>query len=219
MMGKRVIDRATWTRRDHFEFFKDFEHPHFDITAPLDVTRTVEYAQVNDQSFFKLVLFLSMKVVHSIPEFRTRIEGGEVVEFERVDVAPTYMPKNRPGLYSNMVVAYDPDYARFVAHADAAMAEQDRQPTMIGSGDRIDVIYASCIPWVSFTSLTNPVYSVRSDSVPRIAWGKYTEEQGVLKMPYTIQLHHGLADAYHAGVFYSRLQESLSEVGRVISYQ
>ncbi|HBA83528.1 MAG TPA: hypothetical protein DCZ95_05470 [Verrucomicrobia bacterium] len=211
MTQKRVIDRSTWARREHFAFFEGFEHPHFDITGPLNVTRAVAYARSSGDSFFKLILFLSMKAVHAVPEFRCRVEGADVVEYETVDVAPTYMPKNRPGLYSNMVVAYNADYRRFAAHAADAMNEQDRRPTMQGSGDRLDVVYATCIPWISFTSLTNPVYAVRTDSVPRLAWGKYTDEQGVLKMPYTVQLHHGLADAYHAGVFFSRLQDYLND--------
>ncbi len=208
---KRIIQQATWERREHFEFFKSFEHPHFDVTAPLEVTAAVAHARQARESFFKLVLFLGMKAIHAVPEFRVRMEGDDVVEFDRLAVAPTYMPKSRPGLYGNMLVEYDEEFSVFSARLAAAMEAQERQPSMQGAGNRLDVVYASCIPWLAYTSLTNPVCCVRADSVPRFSWGKYTEENGRLIMPCTIQLHHGLADAFHAAQFYERLQQFLHE--------
>ena len=206
MNNKRIVDQASWPRREHFEFFRTFEHPHFDLTAPLDVTNILAFARNERLSFFKLVLFLSMKTVHAIPEFRWRIEGDHVVEFDRIDASPTYMPKSRHGLYCNMLAPYDDSFQRFSETLSAAMDEQERRPSMEGAGSRLDVVYVSCIPWISFTAMTNPICSVRGDSVPRLAWGKFADENGVMKMPYTVQLHHGLADAYHACLFFSLLQ-------------
>lgn len=206
----RTIDLSEWARRDHYDFFKDYEHPHFDLTMLVEVTQSVIHCRQTRMSFFKLTLHMIMKAANAIPEFRIRMRNGEVVEYEAVDAAPTYVPKNRPGLYANMLVEYDPVFRMFSSRYDAVLAEEEKHPSMTGAGDRPDVIYLSCIPWIAFTSLTNPIRNVKTDSVPRISWGKYTMQEGALKMPVTVQLHHSLADAYHVAQFLERFQESLN---------
>ena len=37
MVG-RTIDLETWRRREHFLLFRDYEKPHFSITAAVDVS-------------------------------------------------------------------------------------------------------------------------------------------------------------------------------------
>ncbi|WP_428866904.1 CatA-like O-acetyltransferase [Clostridium sediminicola] len=51
--------------------------------------------------------------------------------------------------------------------------------------------------WVSFTSITHPIQMNPVHSVPRIAWGKYFEENGKIKLPLSVQVHHSLVDGIH----------------------
>jgi chloramphenicol O-acetyltransferase type A len=37
-----------------------------------------------------------------------------------------------------------------------------------------------------------------------------TEENGKRKMPVSMHVHHGLADGYHAGLFYNKFQELMN---------
>jgi chloramphenicol O-acetyltransferase type A len=48
------------------------------------------------------------------------------------------------------------------------------------------------------------------DSIPRFAWGKFSEEGESLKMPLDVQAHHGLMDGLHMGRFFMLVQEYLS---------
>ena len=50
----------------------------------------------------------------------------------------------------------------------------------------------------------NPV-----DSIPRIAWGKYFEENGKIKLPLPIQVHHALVDGLYVGQYFNAIQEIL----------
>jgi chloramphenicol O-acetyltransferase type A len=50
----------------------------------------------------------------------------------------------------------------------------------------------------------NPV-----DSIPRIAWGKYFEENGKIKLPLSVQVHHALVDGLHVGQYFNAIQEIL----------
>ena len=40
-------------------------------------------------------------------------------------------------------------------------------------------------------------------------WGKYAEHNGVVSMPFTVQVHHSFIDGIHIGQFVQRLQEEL----------
>jgi chloramphenicol O-acetyltransferase type A len=74
---------------------------------------------------------------------------------------------------------------------------------------RDDLIYLTCMPWVSFTSIVHPIHMHPVDSVPRIGWGKFFEENGTMKMPLAVQGHHSLVDGYHVGQYFMKIQELL----------
>ncbi len=65
------------------------------------------------------------------------------------------------------------------------------------------------IPWISFTGTTHPIQMNPVDSIPRIAWGKYFEENGKIKLPLSIQVHHALVDDLHVGQYFNAIQEIL----------
>lgn len=48
-----------------------------------------------------------------------------------------------------------------------------------------------------------------ADSIPRISWGKYFEENGKIKLPMSVQAHHALMDGMHVGQYFSMFQEIL----------
>jgi chloramphenicol O-acetyltransferase type A len=44
-----------------------------------------------------------------------------------------------------------------------------------------------------------------------IVFGKHYERDGERYLPVGLTLHHGLADGYHAGLFFTRLQDMLDK--------
>jgi len=47
--------------------------------------------------------------------------------------------------------------------------------------------------------------------VPRLAWGKYFEENGKILLPFSVQAHHSFVDGIHMGKYYECLQKYLNE--------
>ncbi len=74
-----------------------------------------------------------------------------------------------------------------------------------------DLLFVSCVPWINFTSITHPRKNDTTDFIPRISWGKFTHVDEKTFMPVSIQLHHGLADGYHVGLFFETLESMLSQ--------
>ena len=47
--------------------------------------------------------------------------------------------------------------------------------------------YLTCTPWIDFVSLTHPIPDDKSSqSIPRICWGKYVEENGTYNITLKI---------------------------------
>jgi chloramphenicol O-acetyltransferase type A len=47
--------------------------------------------------------------------------------------------------------------------------------------------------------------------VPKIAFGKFTEEQGRTWLPFSVEVHHALVDGVHVGHYLNRLEEALQK--------
>jgi chloramphenicol O-acetyltransferase type A len=83
-------------------------------------------------------------------------------------------------------------------------AEGLLKPTM-----RDDLIYFTVLPWVSFTSFAHARTPGRGESVPRIAFGKFTVENERTLLPISVEVHHALMDGLHVGRYLTRFEEAL----------
>ena len=53
---EKIIDIATWNRKEHFEHFSAFDDPFFGVTVNVDCTRAYQEAKDKGVSFSLLVL-------------------------------------------------------------------------------------------------------------------------------------------------------------------
>ena len=79
---EKIIDIATWNRREHYEHFSAFDDPFFGVTVQVDCTRTYQEAKAKSISFSLLVLHRITTAAAAVEEFRYRIEGDKVVCYD-----------------------------------------------------------------------------------------------------------------------------------------
>ena len=205
----KTIDITQWKRKSYFNFFSEMDYPHFNVCFDVDVTATRNYAKEQDIKFFNLILYLSSYVTNQIPEMKTRVRDDQVVEHELVHPSFTITGANNIFNYCNAQFSYDSQ--RFFQEVDENTQEiKQANHLMLGDPKQDDLIYMTSLPWIKFTSMQHPVQLSRNDSIPRLSWGRFTQKKDQWWMPYSFQVHHGLADGYHAGIFYDTFQEVLS---------
>jgi len=208
----KKIDFATWPRKSLYDYFRSLPTPHFSLTADVDVTGLIATAKPTGVSVFNGSLYAIMKACNRIPEFRQRILGNEVVEFDVVHPAPTVPIEG--DRFAFCYFDYAEDWDEFNELCSKAVEEGKKQTELSnGSDTREDLIFTTCLPWVQFTSMHHPVQGP-DDSFPRVAWGKFYERDGRWFMPVNAQVHHALADGIHMGKFYQFVQETLDEFGK-----
>jgi chloramphenicol O-acetyltransferase type A len=204
----RRLDLETWPRREHFRFFRAYEHPYFNICAEVDVAPLVRRRRrTHGPSLFLVSSFyLSLQAVNEIEEFHYRIRGDEVVVHEVVHGGSTVL---RPdGTFGFAYFDYLPDFEAFSLAAEEVLRGA-RTASLDPRDDRDDLVHYSVIPWISFTSFSHARRRNPEDSTPKIVFGRYHGEPENERMPVSIEVHHALMDGLHVGRFFERFQQSI----------
>lgn len=204
----QIIDLESWPRKDSFEFFKTYHDPQFNICANVTITKTYEFFQATGISKFIGMLWLISDAANAIAEIRCRIRGERVVEHHRVHPSFTWLNDDNTLTFCH--AEYDQDAAAFFGNVQKGIAGVERNPAVADNKEKDDVLYISCLPWINFTSVSHPLRVDDTRSIPRITWGKFFQDRDQWQMPVSIQLHHGLADGYHIGLFFEHLQAGLN---------
>lgn len=205
------IDLTTWERNAHFDFFKQFANPQFSLTATVNVTNLYNSAKQNNESVFASMLYTIMQTLNEIKAFKLRIVGDDVFEYSMIHPNCTVLDKNN--LFGFCSINFSDDKSVFLEHAKTQI-ENAKEHFSLADEQRHDVVYFSAIPWVDFTSASHPIQIGHVDSVPRVTLGKIhvDAQTGDRLMAISMQVHHGLADGYHVGLFFQLLQEKLNAV-------
>jgi chloramphenicol O-acetyltransferase type A len=203
----KFVDIDNWERKDHYNNFKQFDYPHINICANVDITEFYRYIKEKEYPFYISILYVVTKTANKIKEFRYRIREDKLIEHEFVSPAFTVM--NSKEIFGYCTVEFKDEFKNFKANAIREIERAENNISIENKSGCDNVIYTKSIPWVSFTSITHPVQMNPVDSIPRIAWGKYFEENGKIKLPLSVQVHHSLADGVHIGKYFKTIQEIL----------
>ena len=81
-MSCKEIDMAAYKRRAHFDYFRSLAYPYAGVTVEVDISRLVPTLKMHSLPFFLPVLYCAVRAANSVPEFRQRIHGDSVVEYD-----------------------------------------------------------------------------------------------------------------------------------------
>ena len=206
---KHEIELATWKRREHFEVFKDFDEPLFGITVKVECSKAYRKAKKSRYPFSLFYLYLSLKTVNEIEEFRYRIEDDKVFCYDRVDAGPTIFRDDET--FGFGYLKYDKDIAEFMTQAkiEVERVKAERGLKFPASGE--NMIHYSTLPWADFTAVNHARRLDSGRSIPKITFGKITREGSKMWMPVDIHANHAVMDGFHVGKFIERFQELLNQ--------
>ncbi|WP_040756653.1 CatA-like O-acetyltransferase [Winogradskyella psychrotolerans] len=204
----KVLDKHTWNRQAHFEFFNTFVDPYFGVTFKVDVTNAYEYSRHNEPSFFVTYLHATMQAINDVENLKYRInESNEVVVFDTIHASPTILRPNKTFGFS--FVKYDADILKFQSNF---LKEKER---IFGSNElfppinSMDCVHCSSLPWVNFTGHKEP-FKGDKESIPKLAFSKMESVGSKKEMQVAISVNHALVDGYHIGLFNEKLQFHLN---------
>ena len=206
------FDKDTWERKEIFEFFSGLSDPFYMVSFRLDVTDLYDYTKEKGLSFYMGMIWACDEAINGIQAFRLCIKDGEIFEYERRHPSFTYLKEGREA-FQIVTIKHIDDIDEF---CKKALEKAEAQEGFIDlSSETDDLIYYSCLPWIDLTALTNEKdhsSSLKEDSIPRIAWGRYKEENGRKVVTISMEVNHRFIDGVHIGRFAERLDAILKEL-------
>ena len=206
----RELDIETWNRKQQYHFFNQFDDPYFAVTVEFDVTKTYEYSKKNNISFFALYLHACMKAINSIENLKYRIQNGKVMIHDVIHASPTILRDDHTFGFS--FIHFNEDFKRFNKNFEAEKNRILNTTEMFPKQNTEDCIYCSAMPWFNFSGHKEPLFGVKKESVPKLAFGKYVKKDDKLMMPVAIAANHALVDGYHVGLFVKKFQKLLDNI-------
>jgi len=204
---KQKLNIDTWARKEHFNFFKQFEEPHYGVTINIDCTGAYRFAKQNKISFYLYSLYNAIKATYIVEPFRYRIENDEVCIYDDIIAAATVARPN--GTFGYGYMPYHHKLEDFIAEA-IKIVEDVQSKTDLDLSPMENVIRFSTLPWIDFTSLSHARMFSFKHSCPSITFGKMTEKDGKRTMPVSIHVHHALVDGLHVGQYIDCLQQLMN---------
>jgi len=205
---KHKLNLDSWPRKQHFEFFNQFEEPYFGVTVNVDVTLAFEHAKASGVSLFIYYLYQSLGAANMTEPFRYRIEDNEVMVYDAVHASATI---NRPnGTFGFSYINYNESFAAFLEGAEQEIGRVQSTNDLLPSTSGQNVIHYSTLPWINFTSISHARMFSYKESVPKISFGRITDVDGQKIMAMSVHVHHALMDGLHVGQYIQCFQDLLN---------
>ncbi len=207
-MDYKYVDMDAYKRKAHFEYFNSLAYPYVGVTVNVDITGLKEAVSRKRLPFFLTVCYCVGRAANEVPEFRQRIQEGQIVEFGHCRTSHTVALDDGTYCYCNL--ESNKPFRDYITYA-VREQEKAKEEATIHEDDNLDMIFISTVPWISYTSLIQPV-PMPADSNPRITWGKYFRQEGRVLLPVSVLCHHALVDGLHIAMFYELLEKEISAV-------
>lgn len=202
----KEIDRSTWSREPHFQFFRTFRDPFFDVSSRIDVTGLVAQARVEKLGLFAAFMHVILTAANEIPEFRLRFRGEQVFEIPACHSSFTFMGDN--GLFNYATTEYHEDRQVFAERVRKAAAEKKHLKRLNLDDDQsLELVYCTSLPWTDILGVSHAFSGKEDDCFPRITWGRIVATEDGFEVTLQVTAHHGLVDGHHTARLIERVRE------------
>ncbi|WP_299675203.1 CatA-like O-acetyltransferase [uncultured Dokdonia sp.] len=206
----KTIDLSTWKRRQHFEFFNQFEEPFYGVTVSVDVTKAMQVAKEKGYSFFSYYLHKCVLASNQIENFKYRITpDNQVVLYDHIGASATIMRPNETFAFSD--IPYAASFDTFSKSVQKEIERIQQSESLFPPNNPDNVIHYSAIPWLNFSAITHARMFKSRGSEPKISFGKVIVVNEKKTMSVAIYTHHALVDVLHISQFIDIFQSKLNE--------
>ena len=193
------IDLTTWPRREVFEFFRHFDKPYFNVCLRLDVTTLLNEVRRRAErpSVWLTYHYFALKAANEIEQFRYRLRDGKVLVHDVINGGTTLILPNET--FTLVYFDHAESFTKFMNGATKAVEDIRNGDGAFRPKHEDDArIHCTTLPWLAFTSFSHARrWWHKEDSVPKISFGKFVQENGRTLMPFSVEVHHALMDGLH----------------------
>ena len=204
----KIIDETNWKRALHCQVFRNSIEPSYCVTLELDITNFLKIIRKENLSFTLSLIYIVSRCANDIEEFRYRFLDGNIVLYDKINTAFTYLNKETE-LFKVVNVEMQDTLEQY--NSVAAKKAEDQKDYFTGPLGN-DVFQFSPMPWVSYTHISHTNSGKKDNATPLFDWGKYFDRDGKKILPFSVQVHHSFVDGIHIGKLVDSLQNYLNGI-------
>ena len=142
-MSCKEIDMEAYKRRAHFDYFRSLAYPYAGVTVEVDISRLVPTLKMHSLPFFLPVLYCAVRAANSVPEFRQRIHGDSVVEYDYCEGSYTVALPDES--YCYCVPKTDLPFGAFLDYTREAQRRAVEEPSIEEQDEADSLLFISCM--------------------------------------------------------------------------
>ena len=215
----KQIDIEKWARKSHYNWFSKFANPTVALDFKLDVTNLLKYCETRKLSSFSILMYAVCKCVNRNEAMRLRIKNEKVYLIDAANVAYTIMVNDHDFVNCRArtclglkVFLQDVEDNR-QRYCNSNYIQEEYNDTSV-----VDDVYCSCLPWLSFLSVAQPIpdNDNSSKSIPRLCWCKYYEENKRVYTTFNITINHALVDGIDLALVCNDIQQTINNLDKCL---
>jgi len=200
-MSYRIVE--DYYRQEHFDFFRAYEVPFYNITFNLDITAVKAFAEERRYPAYLTQCFFFARAMSRIEDFRYRVVDDRIVLHDHLEIAATLPAPN--GAFSFAHFEHAPDLESFLRRAKTESQRAREKASLKATAEGNTILFTS-LPGVRFTGMTHATPPDRSDGRARVAFGQFFEESGRLMVPVGLGVNHIFIDGAALGRLVEEVQ-------------
>lgn len=214
-MGNEVnfhpIQMEKWPNAEQFYYYTQMASTSYSVTVPLDVTILRKKLKDSGYKFFPTYLYLVTTVINKEELFKVSLKQGVLGYWDSLNPAyPRFHEddKSTSLLWTEYNKCYEKFYQKYLE--DTKQHGNSHGILSLKGVLPANTYIVSCIPWFTFQSFSLHNHGIKDYYFPSFEAGAFVEENGQIKMPLSVTVHHATIDGYQLKVFFEELQDLMN---------
>ena len=194
----KEIDLESWSRKDIFNLYYQYDIPQISICTPLEVSKVYEFAKSKGLSFYFCLCHVFYTALLKFEEFMVRSINEKIVveDGEYVNICAIKQGEEN---FKIITGRYYSDIEKFCNETKKKLQSQTTFTESLPSNARRSqvIAYMSCTPWFEFTHITHPQDVQKNSFVPHVSFDKMKiNEKGERWVNVSLQVNHAAIDGF-----------------------
>lgn len=206
------IDYDNWPRKPYFEYYHHKLKSKYTLSVKLEITQLCTMYKQKGYRFYPTFMYVIMRAINQNEAFRTVYHNGQLGTWNYMVPSFTIFHQDDQS-FSDLWSGYSNSFPTFhkIISQDIAIYK-DVKGIRIRPNQPPNFIPISCIPWISFESVSHDSISDTDFMHTIVRFGKFYTDNNKTFIPISIYVNHAIADGFHSAKLLNDMQQIATDV-------
>ncbi|MDR0228050.1 MAG: chloramphenicol acetyltransferase [Flavobacteriaceae bacterium] len=206
------IDLETWSRKEYFTYYRDKLKSKYTISIKIEITKLHQQYKVKGYKFYPTFMYVIMRAINQNEAFRTVYHQGKLGTWNYMNPSFTIFHEDDK-TFSDLWSNYSENFTTFhTIILNDINTYRDVKGIKIRPNQPPNFIPISCVPWISFESISQDTITDNDFMHTIVRFGKFYTENNKTFIPLSIYVNHAVADGYHSSKLINDIQAIADQV-------